>query len=260
MTAYEQATATTGTPTDRPVTETAKSQAAQVGGTAKDQAGAVAGSATQAASEVADSAKEQVAQVAGEAKNQIGALTSQAKQQVTEQASAQTQKAAQTARSFADQLQAMARGESSEGMATDVVRNISEKVQQIADRLENTEPQELLQDVRRFARNKPGTFLIGALAAGFVGGRLMKGATSDSDDQDLYAGSNTGGRYASSGTYTTPGVTGTSPYGSGFGGTAGGVPTSGLESPTTGVGYPATTGAETYPEEPRQSSGLGGAI
>jgi len=103
------------------------------------------------------------------------------------------------------------------------------------------------------------------MAAGFIGGRLVKGATADDGSQQSqsnqqYAGSNVGGSYVGGDTYTTPGMTGTSPYESGFEGTAGGTPTQGLESPTTGVGYPSTYGSETYPEEPRQTSGLGGSI
>jgi hypothetical protein len=274
VTAYEQATATTETPSNRSVTETAKSQAAGVAGTAKDEAGMVAGTATQAASEVAGTAKEQVAQVASEAKDQISTLTTQAKQQVADQASAQAQKAASTVRTFGDQLQSLASGQSTEGVAADIVRDIAQRVQQIARKLETSEPQELLEEVRRYARNKPGMFLLGSAAAGFVTGRLVKGATSESDaTSGRYSGQAADGYYGAG--MTSPqyaaGYGGTSPeYSTGYvspdysteygAGTAAGAPMSGLESPTTGVGYPSTYGAETYPDEPRQNTGLGGAI
>ena len=39
-------------------------------------------------------------------------------------------------------------------------------------------PAQLLDDARDFARRKPGTFLLGALAAGVVAGRLFR-ATAD---------------------------------------------------------------------------------
>jgi hypothetical protein len=233
------------------MTETVKDQAGAVAGTAKDEAAQVAGAATQAAADVAGTAKEQAAQVASAAKTQVGTLAEQAKQQLAEQASAQTQKAAATTRSFADQLQAMARGEATEGVAADIVRDISERVQQIAAKLENTEPQDLLDDVRRYARNKPGTFLVGALAAGFVGGRLAKGATAPvAGDANSSRGTGTRSAYS-------PG-SGTA-YAPSYGGTAAGAPLSGVDSATTGVGYPSTYGAETYPEEPRSST-FGGSI
>jgi len=267
VTAYEQATGTTATSSDRPATEQVKTQASAVAGTAKNEAGNVAGAVGSAASDVVGTAKDQAGQVATEAKNQISTLASQAKTQVSEQVTTQTQKAAQTTRTFADQLQAMARGEASEGPANTIVRELSERVQQFADKLENTEPQELLDEVRRYARSKPGMFLVGAVAAGFATGRLVKGATAEdsssngakrdrSYDSGLYSGSNTGGRAGSAGTFVSPGATGTSDYSAGYGGTAAGEPTIGLE--TTGAGYPAY-GAETYPEEPRQGS-LGGSI
>jgi hypothetical protein len=49
-------------------------------------------------------------------------------------------------------------------------------VQDLAGWLEQREPGELLDEVRALARRKPGTFLLGALAAGVVAGRLTRGA------------------------------------------------------------------------------------
>jgi hypothetical protein len=50
------------------------------------------------------------------------------------------------------------------------------RVEELADWLKNREPADLLGEVRSFARRKPGTFLLGALAAGVVAGRLARGA------------------------------------------------------------------------------------
>lgn len=247
MTAYEQATATTALPTDRPVTETAKSQAGAVAGTAKDEAGNIAGAATNAVAEVAGTAKEQVGQVAGEAKNQLGALTSQAKVQVAEQAQIQTMKAAAGARGLADQLQALARGEATEGVASDIAKEISTRVQALATKLENSEPQDLLDEVRRYARNKPGMFLIAALTAGFVGGRLVKGASSEEDSSSPKNAWTSGANTPASGSHTT--------YTPANG--AGGTTDSGFASPSSGV-LPSY-GAATYPDEPR-TTGLRGSI
>jgi hypothetical protein len=41
--------------------------------------------------------------------------------------------------------------------------------------LQNREPADLLEEVRSYARRKPGTFLLGAALAGVVAGRLTSG-------------------------------------------------------------------------------------
>jgi len=276
VTAYEQVTATPGS-SSTDVKDTAKAEVGNVAGTAKQEAGAVTQTAGQAASEVAGTAKEQIGNVAGEAKTQIGDLATQAKQQASQQASQQQQKAAQTVRGVADQLQGISRGEAPTGVAADIVQQISSRVQTLADRLENADPQELLGEVRRFARNKPGGFLLGAAAAGFLTGRMVKGAKGDDDsDDDFYGRSSTASTYdASAGTYggTTYGTgtayatgsdyTAGSEYASTDYGTAAGAPTSGV---TTGYGTEtpgyATGGFgtdETYPDEPRRADS-GGTI
>ena len=48
-------------------------------------------------------------------------------------------------------------------------------VESFAGKLQNREPAELLDEVRSFARRKPGLFLLGAAAAGVVAGRLTRG-------------------------------------------------------------------------------------
>jgi hypothetical protein len=227
VTAHEETTAITTTqfyPTTGTATEDAKSAA----GAAKGEAAAVARAAGTAASDVAVTAKEQVGQVAGEARTQISTLTSQAREQVSEQATAQTHKVAGQARSFGEQLQALARGEATEGPAVDLIRELGERVQQIADQLESKRPQELLDDVRRYARNKPGTFLLGAMAAGFIGGRLMKAAGSaGSQSQPTYG---TGGSV-----YRRP-------------------------DPAYLGGERFASNESIYPEEPARTSGMGEAI
>ena len=48
----------------------------------------------------------------------------------------------------------------------------------MASWLENREPGDLLGEVQRFARNKPGTFLLLAAGAGVLAGRLTRGLTA----------------------------------------------------------------------------------
>jgi len=59
-------------------------------------------------------------------------------------------------------------------MAADLVNQASGHVDQIAGWLENREPADLLDDIKRYARRNPGTFLAGAALLGFVGGRVTR--------------------------------------------------------------------------------------
>ncbi len=67
------------------------------------------------------------------------------------------------------------------GLAADVAHQVAERARSLSRHLDGREPSELLDDVRRFARQRPGTFLLGALAAGVIVGRLARG-TKDAID------------------------------------------------------------------------------
>jgi hypothetical protein len=55
-------------------------------------------------------------------------------------------------------------------------------VENFAGKLQSREPAELLDEVRRFARRKPGMFLLGAAAAGVLAGRLTSGVKAAHSD------------------------------------------------------------------------------
>jgi hypothetical protein len=149
---------------------------------AKDEAKGVAQDAAQSGRQAAETAKQQAGQVADEAKNQAKQLLDQAREQVTTTGVQQKDRAASGLRTVADELTGMVNGEGGQnGLAADLARQASDYVRSAADMLENREPAELLQEVRRFARQRPGTFLLGAAAIGFLGGRLTRGLAADSD-------------------------------------------------------------------------------
>jgi hypothetical protein len=75
----------------------------------------------------------------------------------------------------------MSRQQDGSGPATQLVQQVADRAKSLATHLDDREPRELLDDVRRFARQRPGTFLVGALAAGVVVGRLARGAKSAKD-------------------------------------------------------------------------------
>ena len=135
---------------------------------------------------VASTAAEQGKNVLDEGKAQARNLTHEVGQQAHEQSKLQKDKAASGLRSLGTELQSMANAQGGQsGLATDLAQQASAKVHDLAGWLDQREPGELLDEVRALARRKPGTFLLGALAAGVVAGRLTRGAVdaarSDSD-------------------------------------------------------------------------------
>jgi len=101
------------------------------------------------------------------------------------------------------------------GLAADVAREVAERARSLGSRLDGREPGELLEDVRDFARRRPGMFLLGALAAGMVAGRLVKGATegvagaavaADRSRVGQHEPLTTGPTYGQTGTVGTPAV------------------------------------------------------
>jgi hypothetical protein len=135
---------------------------------------------------------EEVTNVAGEAAAQVRNLADEARTQVEEQSRSQRDRFVSTLSTFSDDLDSMSReGSGTSGLAADVVRMVSDRARQLSSRIEGREPQEMLEDVRSFARRRPGTFLLGSLAAGGLAGRLLRGAKE--------AGNTSGGQRAASG-------------------------------------------------------------
>jgi hypothetical protein len=145
---------------------------------AKEEAADVARTAAGSAQNVAETAKSEAANVAHEAKANAQDLLHQAKSGLTSQAGTQQQKAAEGIRNISSQLHSMASAPDQQGMAADLVRQAAERTSSMASWLENREPGDLLNEVQRFARNRPGTFLLLAAGAGVLAGRLTRGLTA----------------------------------------------------------------------------------
>jgi hypothetical protein len=144
----------------------AKEQAQQAAGTAKDEGQRVAGVA-----------KDEAQSVVRDARNQARGLLDDATSQVDAQSREQKDRLAEVVRTFGDDLHAMtSQGEGTSGLAGQVVQQVADQARSAAAHLEGREPRELLDDVRGFARRRPGTFLLGALVAGVVVGRVTRGA------------------------------------------------------------------------------------
>ena len=209
-------------------------------GVAKEQAAQVGQQAAQAGQHVAGVAKHQAANVADEARTQARNLVDQARTEVTSQADSQKQRAAQGLHAVSRDLGSMA-DSSDQGVAGDLARQLSGAVHELASWLEERDPAALLDEVRSFARRRPGAFLGIALGAGVVAGRLTRGIKD------------------SSGGGPSGGTTGSRPAGGSYGRTAAapvGGGTSEFPVPTsTGAGgqagYPAGPAVtEDYPTRP----------
>jgi hypothetical protein len=150
---------------------------------AKDQAADVKESAKEKGQQVAGVAKEQAAQVTGEAQRQAKDLLHQGRTELKSQTRQQQQRAASGLHTLADELLGMAEGRNeAPGVVADLARDASGRLKSFASQLDNREPAELLDEVRRFARRKPGLFLLGAAAAGVLAGRLTSGVKAAHSD------------------------------------------------------------------------------
>jgi hypothetical protein len=214
---------------------------------AKDQAAGVAGSAKDAGQHVAGVAKDEAGNVAAEATRQARDVVGQARAEIAQQASDQQQRVAGGLRSIGTELSSMADRSDQPGMAADLAREASAKVQEVAEWLEQRDPGSLLDEVKTFARRRPGAFLAIALGAGLAAGRLTRGLKDEASGSDVSSGAT--GDYRTNGSGTASGYTpaayrtGT---GAGYQETAPVAPASYETAPVASAGY-ETTPVETYP-------------
>jgi hypothetical protein len=187
---------------------------------AKQQASSVGHGAAEAGQHVAGVAKQQGSEVVSEAGRQARDLAQQAQGQLREQAGMQQQKLAGSLRSLSDELRSMASNNEQPGVATDLAREASQRTGALAGWLDGREPSDVVDEVTRFARRRPGAFLAAAAGIGFLAGRLTRGLQAQASGSD------------SSGTTGRPGYP---------------PPASALPPPT---GYAPAPSAYPYPEVP----------
>ena len=198
---------------------------------AKEQAGRVGQRATEAGGQVAQTTKDQAQQVVGEVKQQARDLVGEARAQVRDQAGSQRDRAVQGLRTLSDELDQMAYQGGQSGLATEVARQVSSRIRDLAGNLERHEPSDLLEQVRAYARRRPVVFLAGAALAGVAAGRLTKSLAAgapDTGSRALTSGYGYGDGYTTaeplavdSGTYAASGYQTDTGYQSGTGYDAG---------------------------------------
>jgi hypothetical protein len=192
---YPASTAS-GSTYGQPTTQVARDEATEVGRTAAD-----------AGRQVAGTAAEQAANVAQEVKAQARDLVGEARGQVQDQARSGQQKAAEGIRALSQELRGMADGGPQSGTVSEVARQAADRADSLAGWLAEREPGDLVDEVRSFARRRPGAFLLGAAIAGVVVGRLTRGAVDAArDDSRPVPQRGYGSQYAAPG-HTAPGYT-----------------------------------------------------
>lgn len=145
---------------------------------AKDEAASVAEDAKASTQHVAETAKAEAQQVAHEAQQQIKDLYHQVMSELTNQGSDQKSRASGGLRTLADDLGGMAQ-HSDSGIGGDLARQAADRTRTVADWLESREPGDIVDEVKRYARRKPGTFLAGAALLGLAAGRLTRGVVAE---------------------------------------------------------------------------------
>ena len=154
-----------------------QSTPSQAKGEAKDLAKDGAGAAKDVAQTASSEAKKVAGEASTQAKNLLGELGSDLKSQAGEQ----QQKVTEGLRSLSDELKSMAEKSEEGGPAKQLVQQAADRTGSAAGWLEGRDPGTLLDDVKGFARSKPGTFLILAAGAGLLAGRLTRGLTGSQD-------------------------------------------------------------------------------
>jgi len=178
------------------------SSAAPVASTAKDRT-----------ADVAATAGDELRATTREAKDHARDLVNQTRDQLRSQASDQTSRLAGSMREMSQQLDSLARGDgAAPGMVSDVVNQLASTVRRGAERLESGGFDATVADLKRYARRRPGMFLLGAVGAGFVAGRLVKAvdthavmdaARNQGDSSDMGSGNGQGSGYGFAGNSTT---------------------------------------------------------
>ena len=146
-------------------TDQLRSTASDTAETTKDQAGEVVGTA-----------KEQATAVVGDTVEQAKSLAGDVRSTLQDQVRTQSERVTDQLQQLSSQLK---EGDTS-GVVGQLLTEAGQRLQSLADRLGNGGPEGLLSDARDYARRNPGSFLLGAAAAGLVTGRLVKAASAGS--------------------------------------------------------------------------------
>lgn len=142
----------------------------------KDRAGAEAGS------------------VVRDARSEVRGLLDSSRDELRGQTRGQQQRLASGVRSVSDELRQMADSTDGNGTAGKVTQQLAGTGHDLADWLDRREPEDVLDEVRRFASRRPLAFLGIAAGAGLLVGRFARGVRDDRSEDDQFGSRRQGDR------------------------------------------------------------------
>jgi hypothetical protein len=160
------------------------SGSSQVVGRAGGEVSNMAGAASEGVREVAGEVSTQARAVAGQAREQLEGFVGEARRELEQQAQQRSEQTADRLRTLSEQLVALAEGRvEGAGSLAGLLYDAEGRVRGLASRLEQRGPVGVSEDLRDFARRRPGVFLAAAAGVGFVIGRVARaGSSAQRDD------------------------------------------------------------------------------
>ena len=188
------------------VTSQAAAKAGDIAGSAADKASELKDVALDRGGDVAAVAKDELARLAHDARSEVQALWSNASGQLRVQATAGQKQLSELLHSLSGELGEMASKSESGGPLTALAKQAAAKGGEWSHWLADSEPADVLTQVRRFARQRPFVFLASAALAGVVVGRLGRGlmAAGDADHTPAHAAVTSAGSVPVTAGVTTP--------------------------------------------------------
>lgn len=180
--------------------ETATPGSGRTGQEAKERASETMGKARESAGEVATTAKEQARGVVDESRAQLQNVTAEMRERLGAETRTQTQRASEALRHWSDDLASMADRAETDSPVRGVVSRVAQSGRGAADFLDERGVEGMAEEVRAFARRRPGMFLAGAALAGFAVGRLAKAVTQEAKREPDALGAPSGGEPLAAGT------------------------------------------------------------
>lgn len=174
---------------------------------AKTEAVELKDTAMEQSENVVETVKSETHVVAQDAKREIHDLYDEARRELTEQAGVQQERVAGGLRSISHELSSMADNAERPGVATELVSRASDRAEHMAFWLDHRSPGGILDEVKSFARRKPGTFIAAAAIAGLLAGRLTRALASDDSSGSQGSGSSArvaGGTGSTGGSHAAP--------------------------------------------------------
>jgi hypothetical protein len=151
---------------------------------AKEQASQVGDAAAQQATAVASTAKDQAGKVAGDVRAHAQDLLGATTDQVGAQAEEQTRRLATNLKTLSSHFESMAGSGEPGSTAHTLVGEASRRTSELSSYLDGHQFGEIINDVKGFARRRPGAFILGSAGAGLLVGRLGRAVKDAPDSAD----------------------------------------------------------------------------